>query len=229
MSTATPERRRALAPLDANKQSPTPARLKLGSNTPISRSPPLEVYGGDENAVVKKTCVEMEVGNSQRATSEDAMAGDLLARLRLANYKVRTGQAHVPFTQLEARSAAVRKPAPVPTLRVQQPSSPMSVCQADGAGSAERALNATRQQSAGPTSPAPATREKVQFGSADSTSTTAKTTAKEELTLPPLLSTASGLLTPRRGSLGNEEKLTSSVLRGGAVNGLLRLAHGGES
>lgn len=100
MSTATPERRRALAPLDANKQSPTPARLKLGSNAPhlkkpvspvsirglaLSRSPvknagsearkrPLEVYGGDENAVVKKTCVEMEVGSSQRATSEDAVS-----------------------------------------------------------------------------------------------------------------------------------------------------------
>lgn len=34
------------------------------------------------------------------------MAGDLLARLRLAKYKVRTGQAHVPFTQLEARAEA---------------------------------------------------------------------------------------------------------------------------
>ncbi|MBE3042319.1 hypothetical protein IMZ48_07010 [Candidatus Bathyarchaeota archaeon] len=31
------------------------------------------------------------------------MAGDLLARLRLAKYKVRTGQADVPFPQLEAR------------------------------------------------------------------------------------------------------------------------------
>lgn len=44
------------------------------------------------------------------------MAGDLVARLRLAKYKVRTGQAHVPFTQLEARvpRVEVRGPSPTP-------------------------------------------------------------------------------------------------------------------
>lgn len=44
------------------------------------------------------------------------MAGDLVARLRLAKYKVRTGQAHVPFPQLEARvpRVEVRGPSPSP-------------------------------------------------------------------------------------------------------------------
>lgn len=51
------------------------------------------------------------------------MAGDLVARLRLAKYKVRTGQAHVPFPQLEARVPRVEvrgpSPSPPPAPRVQ--------------------------------------------------------------------------------------------------------------
>lgn len=42
------------------------------------------------------------------------MAGDLFARLRLAKYKVRTGQAHVPFTQLEAQLPRVQVRSPSP-------------------------------------------------------------------------------------------------------------------
>ena len=100
MTSATPERRRALAPLDANKQSPTPARLKLDSNAPLLKKPvspvsvrglalarspvksagtearkrPREVFAGDENMIVKKTCVEMEVDKTERTVTDDVVS-----------------------------------------------------------------------------------------------------------------------------------------------------------
>ena len=172
--------------------------------------------------------------NENSLTLWQQMAGDLLARLRLANYKVRTGQAHIPFVQLEARSMATRRSPPVPTLQVQQPSSPPSTSQAGKPEINRRAENATvhQQTPAGRTQSTTLITEKspeTNNTEASEPPSTSQNAGSEELTLPPLLSSSSGMLTPRRHVTGNDEKLTSSVLRGGAANGLLRLAHGGES
>ena len=56
---------------------------------------------------------------SKEETNKLQMAGDLLARLRLAKYKVRTGQTHIPFPQLEARAprTADARPPPAAPIR----------------------------------------------------------------------------------------------------------------
>lgn len=104
------------------------------------------------------------------------MAGDLVARLRLAKYKVRTGQAHVPFPQLEAR---------VPRVEIRGVSPPASPEDAAAAG---------RTEDSG-----------VRWG-------------EETVETAP----ASSAMAPRRTI--REERHTSSVRRGGAASGLLRLS-----
>jgi len=161
------------------------------------------------------------------------MAGDLLTRLRLANYKVRTGQAHVPFTQLEARSLPGRRNStPLPTFQVQQPSSP-SASQTRTTETNEGAEDATGQQPLLASKPqtqtvtAPVDRRNESNDAQLLGASTYRNAGREEPTLPPLLT--SGKPTPLRPTAGGEaEKLPSSVRRGGAASSLLRLAKGDD-
>lgn len=65
------------------------------------------------------------------------MAGDLRARLRLAKYKVRTGQTHVPFPQLEAQ---------VPRVRVWSPPRETGPESAEGNDDGDRSRDAERDE-----------------------------------------------------------------------------------
>ena len=109
------------------------------------------------------------------------MAGDLFARLRLAKYKVRTGQAHVPFTQLEAR---------VPRVQVRSPPPERDPENTDDNDDDDEQRGAQRDNRGD----VPGAERKL-------------TTA-----------------TPIRGL--QEEGPPSSVLKGGAASGLLRLSQG---
>lgn len=156
-----------------------------------------------------------------------------MTRLRLANYKVRTGQAHVPFTQLEARSLpGLRSSTPLPTFQVQQPSPP-SASQTrtteinEGAEDApgQQQLLASKPQTR--TATAPIDRRNESNDAQLLGASTYRNAGREEPTLPPLLTAGKPTsLKPTTG--GEEEKLTSSVQRGGAASSLLRLAKGDD-
>jgi hypothetical protein len=149
------------------------------------------------------------------------MAGDLKARLGLATYKLKTNQTGIPFTQLEARQLVARprnhghsyyyyyyyhhqhQRRTVPTVQVHRPSSSSQPEQ--------------REDDVGGQS----SQETVGRPDAD---------ARDPRVGLPAWKAAGALLTPRKeGERRDEERLSSSAIRGGAASGLLRLAQGVRS
>ena len=153
----------------------------------------------------------------------------LKLRLGLANYKLRTGQADVPLDQLQMRpmpgakrrspglppsssAATIRAPAPHASQEWFRPAA-----QAGEDGEQQNASGQEEEEDDGEAEGAPPARAHAHSH--------AHPFSPEKNLLPRLA--ASGLYTPQRSRFAEEdEKLTSSALRGGAVNGLLSLARG---
>ncbi|SPO01166.1 uncharacterized protein DNG_03913 [Cephalotrichum gorgonifer] len=241
--------RRALAPLDANKPSPSPANFKSpikqsalgpipnllpGRTLQFPRSParelkrPLEVV---EDRAGKKACTgpreppvvmptargpsaspdassvfdsrdnsqtqttnstAMERDSSRQRAQTRKMAGDLVARLRLAKYKVRTGQADVPFVQLEASMSRVE-------VRVQH-------------------------ASPGPSRPRQVGVHGGEYARARPGEMRGDSMSRTEGALLPALPTYASSLSPHRSL--RDEGMLNNVRRGGAATGLLRFSSG---
>lgn len=155
----------------------------------------------------------------------------LKLRLGLANYKLRTGQADVPLDQLQMRpmpgakrrspglppsssAATIRAPAPHASQEWFRPAA-----QAGEDVEQQNASGQEEEEDGDEAEGAPPVRAHAHAHAH------AHPFSPEKNLLPRLA--ASGLYTPQRSRFAEEdEKLTSSALRGGAVNGLLSLARG---
>lgn len=155
----------------------------------------------------------------QRRLTRSQSAEILRLRLGLANYKVRTGQTDVPLERLEVR--------PIPglvSLRREVTASQSAPSSQESRSTSDVTNDASRDDKA-----PEASQESNKSQKDDETSTRGVRFAEGSLSpeknaLPRL---ASALNTPQRARLmEDDEKLTSSALRGGAANGLLSLARG---
>lgn len=155
------------------------------------------------------------------------MAGDLVARLRLAKYKVRTGQAHVPFPQLEARvpRVEVRGPSPSPA-----PSASRTEKNTEGNNDAVTHTNAT--DNADVTNNTNKNNENTNTDAkSDTDSKTDRNTKNHDVDDPEVDKENNAprgteeIPPAQRDVLGEDETVPCSI-RGGAASGLLRLSQG---
>lgn len=135
----------------------------------------------------------------------------LKLRLSLATYKVKTNQTDVPLDELQVR--------PVPGMaprRLGTPLPSMSAHTIQRATPAQYWYRSGRRAQAGPDDDEEAEERREEEEEEE----------EEEARLPELAPGASEL-TPRKGRrTDDEERLTSSALRGGAAKGLLSLSQG---
>lgn len=152
-----------------------------------------------------------------RDTDASGQKAEILKlRLSLATYKVKTNQTDVPLDKLQIRPVPgmARRRTPLPSM------SAHTIHRATPAQYWYR--SATRVSSSALVERDIAESDEEDIGGEDA----ARTTPVEKNALPKL-HTASTVLTPRKSNNEiDEEKLTSSALRGGAAKGLLSLSQG---